>query len=163
MTRFTRKLAEPPPEAPTLTLDLTWEQRQRSRLLVTLDDGREVGLLLPRGTSLRDGDVLQAEDGQTARVVAAPETLSCVDCPDALSLARAAYHLGNRHVPLRIESDCLCYQHDHVLDDLVRGLGLAVRCEERPFEPEPGAYHSSASGSGHGHHGHGHHHDHDHR
>ena len=163
MTRFTRKLAEPPPEAPALTLDLTWGQRQRSRLLVTLDDGREVGLLLPRGTSLRDGDVLQAEDGRTARVVAAPETLSCVECPDALSLARAAYHLGNRHVPLRIESDCLCYQHDHVLDDLVRGLGLRVRVEEHPFEPEPGAYHSSASGSGHGHHGHGHHHDHDDR
>jgi urease accessory protein len=151
MTRFTRKLAVPPPEVPTLTLDLTWEQRQRSRLRVVLDDGREAAILMPRGTSLRDGDVLQAEDGQTARVVAAPETLSCVDCPDALSLARAAYHLGNRHVPLRIESDCLYYQHDHVLDDLVRGLGLAVRSEERPFEPEPGAYQSGASGHGHHH------------
>jgi urease accessory protein len=152
MIQFTRKLAVPLPEVPTLTLDLTWEQRQRSRLRVVLDDGREAAILMPRGTSLRDGDVLQAEDGQTARVVAAPETLSCVDCPDALSLARAAYHLGNRHVPLRIESDCLCYQHDHVLDDLVRGLGLAVRCEERPFEPEPGAYQSGASGHGHHHH-----------
>ncbi|AFL74035.1 urease accessory protein UreE [Thiocystis violascens] len=149
MIRFIRKLAGPPPEALALTINLTWEQRQHSRLLVALDDGREVGLLLPRGTPLRDGDVLQAEDGQAARVVAAPETLSCVDCPDALSLARAAYHLGNRHVPVQIDSNGLRYPHDHVLDDLVRGLGLAVRIEEQPFEPEPGAYRSGASGHSH--------------
>lgn len=151
MIQLTRKTEGSPPDAPTLTL--TWEQRQRSRLRVTLDDGREASLRLPRGTSLRDGDGLHARDGLTVRVVAAMETLSRVDCADALRLARTAYHLGNRHVPVQLELECLRYQHDHVLDALVRGLGLAPRIEQRPFEPEPGAY----QGSGDGAHGHAHH------
>lgn len=125
---------------------------------MTLDDGREAGVLLPRGIALRDGDSLASEDGHLVRVVAAAETLSRVDCADPLALARAAYHLGNRHVPLCIEPGRLYYQHDHVLDDLVRGLGLAVRCEEHPFEPEPGAYQGQGPthGHGHAHHHHGH-------
>ncbi len=149
MIEFTRKIDHPPADAPTLTLIL--DQRLRSRLRTVLDDGREVGLLLPRGTTLRDGDGLRSEDGLVVRVRAAAECLSRVECADPLTLARACYHLGNRHVAVRIEPTCLSYPHDHVLDDLVRGLGLEVTVAEGPFEPEPGAYGSQ---------GHGHPHDH---
>lgn len=155
MIQLTRKGVAATAADPTVTL--TFDQRQRSRLRVTLDDGREAGILLQRGTTLRDGDVLRSDAGLVVRVVAAAETLSRVACPDALALARAAYHLGNRHVPLRIESGCLYYQQDPVLDDLVRGLGLAVRVEACPFEPEPGAYRGQGEGTTHrhGHHRHG--------
>jgi len=139
-----RKAAVPADLEPTVTL--TWEQRTRSRLRVELDDGRTAGILLARGTTLRDGDGLKSEEGLRVRVRAAPETISRVESADALRLARACYHLGNRHVALQIEPGRLSYLHDHVLDDLVRGLGLAVRVESAPFEPEPGAYGGSALG-----------------
>ncbi len=158
MIRFTRKAETPPTTAVTLTLTLA--QRTRSRIRVVLDDGREAGLFLPRGTALRDGDGLVAEDGLVARVRAAPETLSRVEGEDPWRLARACYHLGNRHVALQIEPGRLSYPHDHVLDDLVRGLGLEVRLVDAPFEPEPGAYGGTEQAHQHGHgsrgHGHGH-------
>jgi urease accessory protein len=138
------EIAERPVET-TTTLTLPLESRIKSRLRVTLDDGREAGLFLPRGCSLRDGDCLLAEDGSAVRVRAALETVSEVRCDDPLQLARACYHLGNRHVALQIEPGLLRYQHDPVLDDMVRRLGLAVSVERAPFEPEPGAY------GGHGH------------
>jgi urease accessory protein len=153
--RLVRKAAVPADLEPSVTL--TWEQRTRSRLRVELDDGRTAGILLPRGSSLRDGDGLESEEGLRVRVRAAPETLSRVESTDALLLARVCYHLGNRHVALQIEPGRLSYLHDHVLDDLVRGLGLAVRVQSAPFEPEPGAYGGSAQGHEHGA---GHHHDH---
>jgi urease accessory protein len=143
MLRFVRiadKLVE---TVTTLTLPL--ESRSKSRQRVTLDDGREAGLFLPRGSSLRDGDCLLAEDGTVVRVRAASETVSEVRCDDALQLARASYHLGNRHVALQIEPGLLRYQHDHVLDEMLQGLGLSVSVCKAPFEPEPGAY------GGHGH------------
>jgi urease accessory protein len=149
MPQFTRKIDSPPVTAPTVTLTL--EQRVRSRIRVVLDDGRAAGILLPRGTTLRDGDGLVSADGLVVRVRAAPECLSRVECADALALARACYHLGNRHVALQIEPHRLSYLHDHVLDDLVQGLGLPVTVADGPFEPEPGAY---------GGHGRGHDHDH---
>jgi len=124
---------------------LTFEQRQRSRLRVRLEDGREAGILLPRGARLRDGALLGGEAGLVVQVVAAPEPVSTAACDDTLLLARACYHLGNRHVALQIEPGRLRWLHDHVLDEMVRGLGLAVRSEQAPFEPEPGAY------GGHGH------------
>ena len=139
--------------APTATLTLPFDLRQRSRLRATLDDGREVGLFLPRGTVLRGDDQLLAADGTVVEVRAADETVSTVRAP-VQRLLRAAYHLGNRHVPLQIGEGWLRYGHDHVLDDMVRGLGLEVSCEQAPFEPEGGAY-----GGGHSH---GHSHDHDH-
>ncbi|WP_295393104.1 urease accessory protein UreE [uncultured Thiodictyon sp.] len=145
MIQFTRKTDSAPAGAPRVTLTL--DQRRRSRLVVVLDDGREAGIRLPRGTTLRDGDCLASEDGQSVLVRAAPECLSRVECGDALALARACYHLGNRHVALQIEPGRLSYLHDHVLDDLVLGLGLPVRVDDGPFEPEPGAY----GGQGHGH------------
>jgi urease accessory protein len=144
------------------TLTLAYQFRQKSRLRVTLDSGREAGILIPRGEgALRDGELLQAEDGTLVCVRAAPETLSIVHCSDARTLARAAYHLGNRHVPLQVGDRWLAYLHDHVLDDMVRALGLTVGVEERPFEPESGAY-PGGHAHDHGDHGHAHHHDHGH-
>ena len=132
------------------TLTLPFEQRQKSRLRTRLDSGAEVGLFLPRGTVLRHGDRLRAADGRVVEVRAAPETVSTSRTDDPLLLARAAYHLGNRHVALQLGPGWLRYLHDHVLDGMVRELGLEVICEQAPFEPEAGAY-----GGGH-HHGHDH-------
>jgi urease accessory protein len=148
MIKLTRKLARPSAHQATLTLPL--QQRMRSRLRVTLDDGSEAGIFLDRGSVLREGDLLIDDEGFTVLVRAAEEPVSTVDCEDPLVLARLAYHLGNRHVPLQIEPTWVRYQHDHVLDDMVRGLGLPVREEQAPFEPEPGAY------GGHHHHTHQH-------
>jgi len=146
------------------TLILGKDQREKSRLKVTLDDGREAGLFFEKGTTFQDGDLIISDDGNIiVEIKAATETVSTVKCDDPLLLAKACYHLGNRHVPLQINASTLHYQHDHVLDEMVRGLGLEVICEDKPFEPESGAY------SGGGHHSHGdddyvhpHSHDHDH-
>lgn len=139
----------------TLPLDL----RIKSRFRVTLDDGMEAGLFLPRGSILRGGDLVASDDGVIVEVRSASETVSTVSCKDSHLLARACYHLGNRHVPLQIEPGFVRYQHDHVLDELVSGLGLTVTVEETPFEPEPGAYGDYGHASGHGHgHSHEHHH-----
>lgn len=154
------------PLEPTAKLTLPFELRQRSRLRCMLDSGEEAGLILERGTVLRGGDRLQAEDGRIIVVLAAPEQLSVLASSDPVLLARAAYHLGNRHVAVQVLPGSLRYQHDHVLDDMVRGLGLTVRIETQPFEPEGGAYgrHEHAQGAhthGHGHgHEHGKHHHH---
>lgn len=148
------RLTETIPQAGQIDASLTLplESRSRSRLRVILDDGREAGLFLPRGASLRHGDLLRSEEGLVVEVHAAAETLSRVRCDDPLLLARACYHLGNRHVALQIEPGRLSYQHDHVLDAMVTGLGLQVTLEQAPFEPEAGAYggHSHAHGHEHG-------------
>lgn len=139
-------------------LTLPYERRIISRQRVTLDDGSDAGLFLPRGTVLQDGDYLKATSGEVVVVKAANETVSSLYCDDPLLLARACYHLGNRHVPLQITQGMIRYQHDHVLDDMLHGLGLHVLVEQASFEPEPGAY-----GGGHGHsHDHDHPHDHAH-
>ena len=140
----------------TATVTLTYDQRCKSRQRLKLDDGSEAALLLERGTVLADGALLAADDGSVIAVRAAPETLSAVRTGDPLALARAAYHLGNRHVPLQITPGDLRYQHDHVLDDLVVALGLTVEVVKAPFHPEGGAY---ARGHTHGH-DHGHRHEH---
>jgi len=138
---------------PDTTLVLGKDQREKSRLKVILQDGREAGLFFEKGTSFQDGDYIISDDGKTmVEIKAADETVSTVTCSDPLLLAKACYHLGNRHVPLQINATTLHYQHDHVLDEMVRGLGLVVTCEEAPFEPESGAY----SGGEHQHHSHSH-------
>ena len=142
------------------TLTLPFELRQKSRLKATLDNRTEVGLMLPRGGLLRGGDLLRAEDGTVVKVIAANESVSKVTHDNPLMQARACYHLGNRHVPLQITQDYICYTHDHVLDEMVIGLGLNVECVMAPFEPEAGAY-----GGGHKHShddSHDHHHAHQH-
>jgi urease accessory protein len=119
--------------------------------LVRLDDGAEAALMLPRGTVLREGDRLVPEEGGAlVQVRAAAETLSVARTSEALLLSRGAYHLGNRHVPLQIGPGWLAYQHDHVLDDLARALGLVVTTESAPFEPEAGGYRTRGSEHRHG-------------
>ncbi len=142
MIVLTKRLDHAHDTTATLTIDL--DTRLKSRAPVTLDDGREAGLMLPRGQILRGGELLSTEDGtDVVRVIAAAETLSTVYAADPLLLARVCYHLGNRHVPLQIEPGRVRYQHDHVLDDMARGLGAAVSTERAPFEPEAGAYQSA--------------------
>jgi urease accessory protein len=144
---ITTKLQTPRPAQAQLMLP--FELRSKSRLRTSLTNGEGVGLFLERGTILRSGDLLLAEDGRVIEVIAAPETVSTVTASDPIVLLRACYHLGNRHVALQVGAGWLRYRHDHVLDDMVRGLGLQVVIEDAPFEPEAGAY-----GGGHSHEGH---------
>lgn len=146
------------PQATELVLTLPFELRQKSRLKARLNNASEVGLILPRGNLLRGGDCLRAEDGSVIRIEAADEDVSTVHNDDAKMLARASYHLGNRHVSLQIGDGWVRYLHDHVLDEMVRGLGLEVSFESAPFEPEGGAYgghshaqHTHEHGSEHSH------------
>ena len=138
MLRFNHIVASDAECFTTLTLD--FDQRVKSRQRVALDNGRIAGLFLPRGTVLQHGQKIQAETGQLVQIVAAVETVSSVYVSDALMIARSCYHLGNRHVPLQITRDFIRYQHDHVLDDMLRGMGLEVTVEKAAFEPEAGAY-----------------------
>jgi len=135
--------------SPDVQLVLPFEQRSKSRLRTTLSTGEEVGLFLERGSVLRGGDLLIANDGRVVEIVAATETVSTVRASDAWQLARISYHLGNRHVPLQIGIGWVRYQHDHVLDDMVRGLGSTVEVEQTSFEPEAGAYGAHAHTSSH--------------
>jgi len=122
------------------TLTLPFDLRQKSRMKVTLDSGQDASLILPRGQVLRDGVVLRAESGFVVRIVAAEEDVSSVYSDDKFSLMLVCYHLGNRHVPLEIAESYVRYRKDHVLDDMVKGLGLNVKHEQAMFEPESGAY-----------------------
>lgn len=147
----------------TTRLVLPFELRQRSRQRCRLSSGEEVALVLERGTVLRGGDRLRAEDGRVIEVVAAPETVSVVRASDPWRLARAAYHLGNRHIPVQVGNGWLRYLHDHVLDDMVHGLGFTLDVQVQPFEPEGGAYAHAGLGSGNGiSQGNGHAHSHSH-
>lgn len=149
MLKITQKLPEP--QLATASLKLPFELRQKSRLKVTLEDGREAGLFLERGEVLRGGDCLMAEDNSIIQVQADNETVSMVQTNDSLLLARACYHLGNRHVPLQINNNSLSYLHDHVLDDMLKQLGLNVNITQAPFEPESGAYGGSGNSHSHNH------------
>jgi len=151
----------------TPTLTIGFEERRRSRWRARLDDGNEAAVLLPNGVVLRDGDGLVDEStGEVVTIRAAAESLSVGRTSNAHLLARAAYHLGNRHIPLQITPGSVAYQHDHVLDRMVRDLGLAVTLESAPFEPEAGGYkHEGNHSHSHGHdhaHEHGHEHEHAH-
>jgi urease accessory protein len=121
-------------------LVLSFEARCKSRLRTRLLSGEEVGLFMERGTVLRGGDKLAANDGTVIEVVAAPEMLMEATTSDPLLLAKAAYHLGNRHVAVHLLPGRLRFAADHVLGEMVRGLGLPVAEIEAPFEPESGAY-----------------------
>jgi urease accessory protein len=156
------------------TVELDWDVRQKSRFECTDSHGRQLGVFLPRGTVVRGGDVLLVEDGSMVRVLAAPQPVMVIqhvaDRGTVFDLVRAAYHLGNRHVPIELKPDHLKIEPDHVLADMLRNMHLVVIETKAPFEPEAGAY-GSAGGHAHGHgdhHGHDHgaqghgHHDHDH-
>ena len=128
---------------------LTYAERQKSRCRAVTTSGQAFGWFLPRGGVLMDGDVLLATNGSRIAVKAAEENLSKASSADPLTLLQAAYHLGNRHVPLQVEVQALYYQHDHVLDAMVTGLGLSIDCVKRAFNPESGAYHSHSAGHHH--------------
>ena len=138
MLVISERLQHPLPAADRLVLP--FEQRQKSRMRCRLGSGQEAGVILDRGTMLRGGDLLRASDGRVIEVVAAPETVSVVTTNSPWQLARAAYHLGNRHVAVQIGKGWLRYVHDHVLDDMLHGLGFELDVEVLPFEPEGGAY-----------------------
>lgn len=132
------------PATADATLTLPYDLRQKSRLRTQLDNGVEVALQIKRGTVLRGGDYIKSDDGTVVLVQASPEHVSTATVEDPIQLARACYHLGNRHVPLQIGNTWLRYQHDHVLDHMLEDMGLEVKVEHVPFEPESGAYQSAA-------------------
>jgi urease accessory protein len=137
---FTQRLPHSPSHPAPIILSLTAEERTRSRYPCTSDTGQTVFLHLPRGTTLRDGDWLQAETGELAQIKAKPEPVLTVTAPSPLNLLQAAYHLGNRHVALEITPTYLRLSPDAVLQDLLTHRGLQVVLETVPFQPETGAY-----------------------
>jgi urease accessory protein len=132
--------AVPPGAVPAYVVKLAYEERRKARHVVALEDGGELAILLPRGTVLGPGAWLQTEDGSLIRVEAAPQAVLVVTAPDHLTLTRAAYHLGNRHTPVEIGTDCLRLEADPVLRDMLVRLGTRVDERNEPFEPETGAY-----------------------
>lgn len=139
------EIIKQPAAAGTMNVVLTFDERQKSRFKTATTCGRELGWFIERGTVLQDGDYLKCKTGEIVRVIAASELVSEVKSHNPLLLTRAAYHLGNRHVPLQIGPGFLRYLRDHVLDDMVRGLDLEVLHEEHSFQPENGAYHGQQS------------------
>ena len=152
------------------TVELDWDVRQKSRFDATDSSGRAVGVFLPRGTLVRGGDVLVAEDGSLIRVVAAPQEVlritACTEHGSPFDLTRAAYHLGNRHVPIELQPDHLKIEPDHVLADMLRAMHMTVVTVQDAFEPEGGAYssqghaHTTPAHAGHTHGAHSHDHEH---
>jgi urease accessory protein len=144
------------------SVELDWDVRQKSRFDATDSTGRHLGVFLPRGTVVRGGDVLVAEDGALIKVSAAPQSVlkitHCSTHGTPYDLIRAAYHLGNRHVPIELKPDHLKIEPDHVLADMLRAMHLIVNAVNEAFEPENGAY--ANGGHAHGGHSHGHGHDH---
>ena len=155
-------------------LELPFETRQKSRFKAKLASGEEVGVMLPRGEILRGGDLVTASDGRVFEIVSQPEELLNVECATPAGLAKIAYHLGNRHVPVEIGEGYLRLADDHVLERMLEGLGATIGRKTAPFEPEAGAYggaghergaakiHDHHSDHGHDHDGHDHDHDHHH-
>ena len=172
MLQVSKLLPRGQPMAPVLLqraaqVVLDWDTRQKSRFQATDSQGRTLGVFLPRGSVVRGGDVLVAEDGSLVRVLAKPQPVlvvrHCSEHGSPFDLQRAAYHLGNRHVQLELQPDRLQLEPDHVLADMLRQMHLIVSEALAPFEPESGAYASGGHGHGHGHaHGHGHDHNHAH-
>ena len=147
------------------TIELDWDTRQKSRFEAADSSGRSIGVFLPRGTTVRGGDMLVVEDGSLVRVIAAPQPVlritHCTQHGTPFDLIRAAYHLGNRHVPIELQPDHLKIEPDHVLADMLGAMHLIVRAENSAFEPESGAY--AAGGHAHGHdHGQAHDQEHEH-
>ena len=142
------------------TVELDWDVRQKSRFDAVDSTGRTLGVFLPRGSVVRGGDVLVAEDGSLIVVRARPQPVmvvrACAEHGSPFDLLRAAYHLGNRHVQLELTPDHLKLEPDHVLSEMLMRMHLIVSEEEAAFEPEAGAYAVDAANHGHGADGHGH-------
>lgn len=140
------------------SVELDWDIRQKSRFDATDSSGRQLGIFLPRGAVVRGGDVLVAEDGSLIKVIARDQKVlliqHCTKHGTPFDLIRAAYHLGNRHVPIELKPDHLKIEPDHVLAEMLRAMHLIVTEVETTFEPEGGAY--SAQPHNHGGHSHSH-------
>jgi urease accessory protein len=140
------------------SVELDWDIRQKSRFDAIDSNGRQLGIFLPRGTLVRGGDVLVAEDGSLIKVIARAQQVLVItivqDQGTPFDLIRAAYHLGNRHVPIELKPDHLKIEPDHVLAEMLRAMHLIVTEVETTFEPEGGAY--SAQPHNHGNHSHTH-------
>ncbi len=154
------------------TVVLAFDDRHRRRMAMTGTRGLEFLLDLEHAVALRGGDALVLDDGRLVEVVAAPEPLLEIRGRDPLHLVRLAWHLGNRHLPTQVMAKALRIRRDHVIADMVKGLGGKVVEIEAPFDPEGGAYapahdggahdHADHDRHGHQHHDHKHGHDHDH-
>ncbi len=147
------------------TVRLDHDSRFRRRIALTAEKGTVFLLDLPEAVALRDGDGLQLEDGRVVAVRAADEDLMEITARDAHHLTRLAWHIGNRHLPAAIGADHILIRPDHVIAEMIEGLGGTVRAVRAPFDPEGGAYSQGHHGHDHGHdhdhhhhHGHGHHH-----
>jgi urease accessory protein len=163
-------------EAAADTVVLDFDDRHRRRMAMTGTRGLEFLLDLENAVALRGGDALVLEDGRMVEVVAAAELLLEIRCNDPQHLIRVAWHLGNRHLPTQITGKSLRIRRDHVIENMVKGLGARVIEIESPFDPEGGAYagdghemhghaghdHSKHDHGNHDHHDHGHQHGHDH-
>jgi urease accessory protein len=156
--RTTLRKGQLGPRAIVDTITLDRQSRHRRRVVLKTDGGRELLLDLATATYLADGDALLLDSGGVVLVKAAAEELTEIKVDDTLALARIAWHLGNRHTPAEVTERAIYIQPDHVLEEMVMGLGARAQRVMRPFEPEGGAY------GGHGplQHGHHHHHDHSH-
>jgi urease accessory protein len=142
----------------SITLDA--HERHRRRVVLTGEGGTKFLLDLPQAVALHDGDGLVLDDGAIVRIVGRPEPLVEIAAADAHELARLAWHIGNRHIDVQIAGDRLRIRRDHVIEEMLRGLGARLSVLDAPFDPEHGAYDHR---HGHGHdHGHDHDHDHDH-
>jgi len=144
MTMLTAKLASGAQGEVQDQLLLVFELRQKRLFFAALVSGEEVALKLPRGATLRGGDLLLASDGRVIEVIAAAERVVHVECSTPSELARVAYHLGNRHVPVQVGDGFLRIGENHVLEEMLRGLGAELTIIEAPFEPESGAYAAGA-------------------
>ncbi|WP_288490602.1 urease accessory protein UreE [uncultured Acinetobacter sp.] len=140
MKIYTQRLDEISSDQKFETVELNFDTRQKSRFRATLKDGTDIGADLPRTGILRSGSFIATHDGDILRVDAKPERLMQVTAKTDFELLKAAYHLGNRHVPLMLTPYALYFEPDHVLAEMVEGLGLVVKEVEHMFEPESGAY-----------------------
>lgn len=162
MKIFTQVLADSPLESGKIdSVSLSFDERKRGRLKITTRLGEPAGIQIERGRLLRDGSILSNQEGDLLRIDASAEHVSTAYVQEPTLFARGCYHLGNRHVSLQIGEGFLRFQTDYVLDDMLRGLGIAVIHETASFEPENGAYgHANKSNSEHSHDGHKHSHSH---
>ena len=142
-----------PDDRATTAVTLDFEARHRRRISLTLDDGEVILLNLPKAVAMADGDGLQLEDGRWVRVQASKERLVEIWHADLDQLVRIAWHLGNRHLPTDICGPLLRIRPDHVIEDMLRGMGTELRTVDAPFQPEGGAYvgHSHLHGEEEGH------------
>ena len=143
-------------------ISLDHEGRHRRRVTLHGEKGTSFLLDLEKAITLNDGDAVKLDDGSLILISAAPQTLIEIKADNPMRLLKTAWHIGNRHTPAEITAEAIYIEDDHVLSEMIRGLGCTMTVVSRPFHPERGAYHDHAHGDhAHDHsHGHDHHHDH---